>query len=70
MPLVVPKFSSVKFDKLTTSLNYENVFLWNNLENTFKLSKSAKEFKGQILKFNGPLCQCQTCVLICKLNDL
>ncbi len=67
IPLVLPKFNSVKFGK--RSLNYEGVFLWNNLENTFKLSKSVKEFKGQILTWNGPLCQCQTCIL-CKLNDL
>ncbi len=67
MPLVVPKFNSVKFGKRT--LNYEGLFLWNNLENTFKLSKCVKEFKGQILRWNGPFCQCQTCDL-CKLNDL
>ncbi len=42
---------------------------FNNLENTFKLSKSVKEFRGQILRWNGPLCRCQTCIL-CKLNDL
>ncbi len=30
MPLVVLKFNSVKFGK--QSLNYEGVFLWNNLE--------------------------------------
>ncbi len=59
MPLVVLKFNSVKFGK--GSLNYEGVFLWNNLENTFKLSTSVKGFKGTILKWIGPLCQRQTC---------
>lgn len=70
MPLVVPKFNSVKFGKRSLSYMYEGVFLCNNFENTFKLSIfSVKEFKSQILEWNGPLCQCQACVL-CKLNDL
>ena len=28
-----------------------------------KLSKSAKEFRCHILRWDGPACQCQTCVL-------
>ncbi len=66
MTLVVSKFNSVKFGK--RSFSYEGVFLWNNLENTFKLSKYVKLVKGQILRWNGPLCHCQTCIL-CQLND-
>ncbi len=51
------------------SFSYEGAFLWNNLENAFKLSKSAKEFRWQILGWEGPACQCQTCVL-CTVNAL
>ncbi len=40
-----------------------------NLENYFKLSKSAKEFRCQILKWDEPACQYQNCVL-CTLNAL
>ncbi len=48
---------------------YGGALLWTNLENAFKLSKSAKEFRCQILRCDGPACQCQTCVL-CTLNVL
>ncbi len=53
--IAVPECNSVKFGE--RSFNYEGVFLCNNLENTYKLSKSVKEFKGQILRWNGPLCR-------------
>ncbi len=63
MPLVVPKFKTVKFGK--RSLSYDGAFLWNILENSFKLS----DFKCQILKWDEPPCQCQSCVL-CTTNRL
>ncbi len=54
MPLVVPKFKSVKFGKRSRS--YEGAFLWNILGNSFKLSESLSDFKRQILKWDGPPC--------------
>ena len=67
MPRVVPKLRSVRYGK--RSFSYEGSLLWSNLENAFKLSKSAKEFRCQILRWDGPACQCQTCVL-CTVNAL
>ncbi len=55
MPLVLAKFGSIRFGK--RSLRYiRRCLLWNNLENSFKISKSAKEFRGQILRWDGPAC--------------
>ncbi len=57
-PLVVPKFKTVKFGK--RCLSYEGAVLWNVLGNSFKLSESLSDFKRQILKWDGPPCQCQS----------
>ncbi len=67
MMLVLPKLRFERYGK--RSFSYEGVLLRNNFENSFKLSKSAKEFRCQILKWDGPACQCQTCVLF-TLNTL
>ncbi len=48
MPLELPTFGSVRYGK--RSYSYEGALLWNNLENTFKVSKSAKELRCQILR--------------------
>ncbi len=47
-PLVLPTFRSVRYGK--RSFSYKGTLLWNNLENAFTLSKSAKEFMCQILR--------------------
>ncbi len=62
----VLKCKSVKFGK--RSLSYEGAFLWNILGNSFKSSESLSDFKRQILKWDGPPCQCQSCK--CIINRL
>ncbi len=60
---MVPKFNSVKFGKRI--LTYEGVFSWYNLENIFfKFSKSEKEFKGHVLRWNSrPLSVSDLCFM-------
>ncbi len=54
MSLVLHKVRSVRYGN--TSFSYEGALLWNNLKNAFKLNKSAKEFRCQILRWDGPAC--------------
>ena len=64
---LVPKFKTIKFGK--RSLSYERASLWDTLGSRFKLSESLSDVRCQILTWDEPSCQYQSCVL-CTVNRL
>ena len=51
------------------SVRYQGARLWNQLPSEIKNAESLQFFKKQLMKWNGPQCQCGFCCL-CKMPRL
>ena len=60
----LPRCKSKKYG--LNSFRYEGAKIWNVLPNELKCIDNVKEFKQQMYSWEGPKCECNTC-LLCSL---
>ena len=63
----IPSFKTVTYGK--KSLKYNAPYVWNTLNEEYKLCESLNTFKHLIKSWNGPTCQCGFCVS-CRIVNI